>query len=187
MGQETNHCGTDKSEPPLESGVQGQAAHALSSDRYSMSERQRGYTLLEILVALAVVGILAAIAVPVYGKYFARTRVSVAVIDIATMSATITQYIQNYQTPPDDLSQIGMQGKLDPWGNPYEYMNLTGVKGKGSSRKDKKLNPLNSDFDLYSKGKDGDSKLPLSPKVSQDDVLRARDGRFIGLASDFDP
>ena len=80
-----------------------------------------------------------------------------------------------------------LQDKLDPWNRPYAYTNLASAAGKGSARKDKKLNPLNSDFDLYSLGKDGESKLPLSPKVSEDDVIRARDGRFVGLAKDFDP
>ncbi|MEQ1517669.1 MAG: prepilin-type N-terminal cleavage/methylation domain-containing protein [Usitatibacteraceae bacterium] len=146
-----------------------------------------GYTLLEILVAVAVVGILAAQAMGAYDRYKERVRVSQAVMDISMMSVIITAYVTDNGTGPPDLAGVGMQAKLDPWGNPYEYMNLLDVKGKGSSRKDKKLNPLNSDFDLYSKGKDGDSKLPLSPKVSQDDVIRARDGRFVGLAADFDP
>ena len=67
------------------------------------------------------------------------------------------------------------------------YVNLMGVNGRGSARKDKKLNPLNSDFDLYSVGRDGDSRLPLAVKVSEDDVIRALDGRFVGLARDFNP
>ena len=45
--------------------------------------------------------------------------------------------------------------------------------------------PLNSDYDLYSMGLDGESKKPLSAKVSQDDILRALDGAFVGLAEDF--
>ena len=47
--------------------------------------------------------------------------------------------------------------------------------------------PKNSDFDLYSMGKDGASVGPLTAKASRDDVVRASDGRFVGLASDFDP
>ncbi len=52
-------------------------------------------------------------------------------------------------------------------------------------RKDRFLVPINSDYDLYSKGKDGESKAPLSPKVSHDDIIRANDGAFVGLASEF--
>jgi len=36
-------------------------------------------------------------------------------------------------------------------------------------------------------GKDGASVPPLTAKASRDDIIRANDGRFIGLASDYDP
>ena len=149
---------------------------------------QRGFTLPEIFISIAVIGIVAAIAIPSYTKYVERARVATAVSDIAGMSMIISKYMDDNQyVPPDTLAEVNLAGKLDPWGRPYVFTNLMGVKGKGSARKDKKLNPINSDFDLYSVGKDGDSKLPLTTKVSQDDVIRARDGRFIGLAQDFDP
>ena len=151
-------------------------------------DTQRAYTLIEIMIAIAVVGILAAIAIPNYTQYVEKARVANAVTDIAAMSAQIAKYMDdNNYVPPDSLTAIRMADKLDPWGRPYVYTNLVGVKGKGSARKDKKLNPINSDFDLYSVGRDGQSHLPLTTKVSQDDVIRARDGLFIGLASDFDP
>jgi general secretion pathway protein G len=44
---------------------------------------------------------------------------------------------------------------------------------------------LNTDYDLYSMGKDGKTKGPLTAKDSHDDVIRANDGRFIGLASEY--
>jgi general secretion pathway protein G len=148
---------------------------------------QRAFSLVEILVTIAIIGILAAIAIPAYDRYKERAKVAQAVTDIAGMSAIISTYIDDNREAPDTLADVRLQDKIDPWGRPYVYTNLMSAKGKGSARKDKKLNPLNSDFDLYSVGKDGDSKLPLSPKVSEDDVIRARDGRFIGLAKDFDP
>lgn len=151
-------------------------------------DAQRAFTLLEVLIALAVIGVLAAIAIPSFAQYFERARVAQAVNDISGMSALLSKYMDdNNYSPPNDLAAIRMAGKLDPWGRPYVFTNLKSAIGRGSARKDKYLNPLNSDFDLYSVGKDGDSRLPLSPKVSQDDVIRARDGRFIGLAKDFDP
>jgi len=48
----------------------------------------------------------------------------------------------------------------------------------------RKLNPLNTDFDLYSMGSDGDSKGPLSAKASRDDIVRANNGDFIGRSED---
>lgn len=53
------------------------------------------------------------------------------------------------------------------------------------ARKDRKLNPLNSDFDLYSLGKDGLSKPQLTNRDSLDDIVRANDGAFVGLAANY--
>ena len=47
------------------------------------------------------------------------------------------------------------------------------------------LVPLNSDYDLYSMGKDGVSSPPITAKPSQDDVIRASNGSYVGLASNF--
>ncbi len=88
---------------------------------------------------------------------------------------------------PASLADVGNGSKLfDPWGHAYPYVDQPGVGGKGKARKDHKLNPINSDFDL-SVGKDGVSKTQLTQKDSLDDIVRARDGAFVGLASDFSP
>lgn len=59
------------------------------------------------------------------------------------------------------------------------------MKGKGSLRKDKGLNPVNSDYDLYSMGKDGATMLPFTNPVSFDDIVRCNNGRYVGLAADY--
>jgi general secretion pathway protein G len=59
------------------------------------------------------------------------------------------------------------------------------MKGNGQARKDRFLVPLNDDYDLYSMGKDGTSSPPLTAKVSQDDIIRANNGSYVGLASLF--
>lgn len=56
---------------------------------------------------------------------------------------------------------------------------------RGQARKDRNLVPINTEFDLYSSGKDGESRGPLTAKASRDDVVVARDGSFVGLAKDF--
>lgn len=146
-----------------------------------------GFTLIEILIAIAIIGVLASLAIPKYADYRERARVYQAVTEIHTMSVTISHYILDVRSPPDTLAQVGAAGKLDPWGRPYQYFNLISKKGNGQARKDKQLNPINTDFDLYSVGKDGSSQSSLMAKTSRDDVIRAGDGRFIGLAEDFDP
>lgn len=146
-----------------------------------------GFTLTELLIALAIVGILVGVAVPAMDKHRERARQLQAATDIGLMSVAAKNFeVENLQLPTT-LAEIGYGGRMDPWGRPYQYYNLQLKKGNGAARKDKKLNPLNSDFDLYSLGKDGLSKSQLSNKDSRDDVVRARDGKFIGLAADFDP
>ncbi len=45
--------------------------------------------------------------------------------------------------------------------------------------------PVNTDYDLYSMGKDGKSTSPFTAKASQDDIVRANNGGFLGLVSDY--
>lgn len=145
-----------------------------------------GFTLLELMFAVAVVAILATLAVGQFSKYIDRSKNAAAQADIALMEMQILRYRNNHDNAlPDALAQIGQGTLLDPWQRAYHYTKLEGVKGKGKARKDKKLNPLNSDYDLFSAGKNGVFKTQVSQKDSLDDVIRARDGAYIGLAEDF--
>ena len=45
--------------------------------------------------------------------------------------------------------------------------------------------PINTDFDLYSVGADGRTAAPLTARFSHDDVVRANNGSFIGLAVNY--
>jgi general secretion pathway protein G len=149
--------------------------------------RSRGFTVIELMLGMAIVALLAGIAYPSYQRYSERARVAQAVIDIGSISAAVKAYAVDNLSYPGDLDEVGKGGMKDPWGNPYQYTNLDEIKGKGKARKNKNLVPINSDFDLYSMGKDGASKGPLTAKASRDDIVRANDGRFVGLASDYDP
>ena len=149
--------------------------------------RSLGFTVIEIAIVVAIIGVLSIVGISSYANYRERVLVYQAETQIGAMSVIISNYMLDTGSPPDTLAQVGTAGNLDPWGWPYQYFNLTSRKGNGQARKDKNLNPLNSDFDLYSVGKDGSSQSSLMAKTSRDDVLRARDGRFIGLATDFDP
>lgn len=148
---------------------------------------ERGFTLVEIVIVIAIAGILIWIGVPVVQGYMDRARVAQAVSEIGDMSTKIRAQIRSKGALPDSLDAAGFGGRVDPWGHPYQYLNLFTSKGNGVARKDKKLAPLNSDFDLYSVGADGDTAASLVNAKSRDDIVRARDGGFIGLASDFDP
>lgn len=142
---------------------------------------------MELMIVLVIAGLLGTLAIPTYSRYLQRAKVAAAIGDIAEFQLAIEQYrLRNNDRIPLTLEEIGIDVPLDPWGRAYEFLNIRAA-GPGNSdfRKDGKLNPLNSDFDLYSKGKDGDSKGPLSAQASRDDVVRAANGAFIGLGEDY--
>ena len=104
--------------------------------------------------------------------------------DIKAIQQDITEYQFDHGALPGTLADIGRPGMKDPWNHDYAYLPIVG-KGKGGFRKDRFLVPINSDYDLYSMGADGASSAALTAKISQDDIIRANDGGFVGLASDF--
>lgn len=144
----------------------------------------RGFTLVEILIGIAIVATLAGIAVPMGLSYIDKARNARAIAEIRLMEKDIKTYEINKEALPNTLSDVGRGGLLDPWGNPYEYLKVEGAK-TGKLRKDRFLVPVNSDFDLYSRGKDGETNEPFNAPNAGDDVVRANDGGYVGLASEF--
>jgi len=147
---------------------------------------QRGFTLIEVALAVALVALLAAIAVPSYVGFTERGRVAQAISDMGRIQLAADRFrLNNNGELPASLAEIELDTLLDPWGRPYEYLNISLAKNQGELRKDKNLVPLNTDFDLYSKGPDGDSKRPLNAEASRDDIVRANNGAFVGKAEDY--
>jgi general secretion pathway protein G len=151
--------------------------------------RRRGFTLLELLMALTVVGLLAAIALPSYAVIIQRQKVAEAGRELQEIAMAIERYRTTRFELPDTLTELGVDADLreDPWGRQYQFLSfnssLPGIAGL--IRKDHNLHPLNTEFDLYSLGKDGQSRPPLTAASSRDDVIWARDGGFVGIAEDF--
>jgi general secretion pathway protein G len=148
-------------------------------------ERIRGYTLLELMLAVVVMATLSTLASGAYSSYMEQARVSRAEQDLTSIEARIATYEATNDDLPTSLAQIGESALLDPWGHPYRYLDFTGLRGQAQMRKDHNLVPINSDYDLYSAGRDGSTLPPLTAPTSHDDVVRANDGGFIGLASDY--
>lgn len=169
-----------ESEDRSQSPVQPAAARCKRA-----SSRISGFTVVELLIVIAVLLTIAAIAVPHFLDALERARIARAVGDLRTIGNAVQGYQVINQQWPLTLDDVGYASNLDPWGNPYQYLSFTDVKGKGKMRKDRFLVPINSYFDLYSMGKDGQSVPPLTAAASQDDVVWANDGGFIGLASDY--
>lgn len=123
----------------------------------------RAFTLLEILVVLAIMGLLATLLITNVGNIFGESRTKIAEIFVnQTMKTPLNAYrfstgdfpstaegLQALLAPPDGkadrwrgpyLDVPGNKLPLDPWSEPYQYR-YPGVKNKNS-------------FDLWSKGPD---------------------------------
>ncbi len=146
--------------------------------------RSRGYTLIELMIVVVVATMLMAIAIPGYQGYVERAQNRNAIAAIGEMQLALYRFELTTGAFPATLAEAGLDGRLDPWGNPYEYLNLAGAR-RGAVRKDRNLVPINTDFDLYSSGPDGASVGPLTAKASRDDIIRASNGAFIGIADDY--
>jgi general secretion pathway protein G len=126
-----------------------------------------------------------ALSVPPVLASLESARVARAVGDIVAVEDDIAGYNASNGKLPNTLADIGRDTLLDPWGSPYQYLNFANGVSKSQMRKDRFLVPINSDYDLYSMGQDKQSKPPLTANMSQDDVVRANDGSFVGLASTY--
>jgi len=149
-----------------------------------MKKKQHGFTLLELIIAVIVAGLMAAIALPVYSGAIQRARIVQATGDMNRVESALERFRANGVLPPN-LAAVGMDTLNDPWGNPYQYLNIEAGVNRGAVRKDRNLVPLNTDYDLYSMGKDGISRPPLPARPSRDDIVRAGNGSYMGLAEDF--
>lgn len=207
----------------------------------------KGFSLVELLVSVAVLGLLFALVIPRFQGYVEKARIARAVAEIKDFETEIFAYYIHNEKYPNSLTDLGrtFDNMLDPWGNPYQYLLIDGTKvpgsgksvsnsgfsgvataasggsegaswdswffgvayaapggggssggggGGGSSggggggaqpRKDRFLVPINSDYDLYSVGPDGASAAPLTAATSRDDIIRASDGAYVGVAVNF--
>ena len=125
-----------------------------------MQRRQRGFTLIEIMVVVVILGILAALVVPQVMSRPEQAKVTVAKGDIKGVAAALDMYkLDNGSYPSTQQGLDALVKKpsgspqaknwnpdgylkhlpIDPWGNPYQYLS-PGSKGR---------------VDLYSLGADG--------------------------------
>jgi general secretion pathway protein G len=152
-----------------------------------MKRHSQGFTLIEVLIAMTVIIALAAIAIQQFASYRTAGDMSLAVTQLRSLDNHIKSYKLNNERYPNSLSDLPQVAMPDPWGRPYQYLNIEDAdpKVKGQVRKDKNLVRINSDFDLYSMGADGNTTPALTAPASQDDIVRANDGGYFGLASKY--
>src|SRR5262249_47723446 len=90
---------------------------------YAARRRHGAFSIVELMTAVAILAVLVSIAIPAYSAYLERGRMAQARTDIQTIDQYIARFeLANSGALPDSLDQIG-GAPLDPWGNPYQYLN----------------------------------------------------------------
>jgi type IV pilus assembly protein PilA len=72
-----------------------------------MKRVQKGFTLIELMIVVAIVGILAAIALPAYQDYIVRSKMSEALAAIAACKTSVAEYSSSHGTYPADVAAAG--------------------------------------------------------------------------------
>jgi general secretion pathway protein G len=88
----------------------------------SKIQEQRGFTLIEMIIVIAIMGILMAVAVPIYQVHLRRANEAVLKEDLYTLRNAIDQYTQDKSKAPQDLGDLVSAGYLraipkDPFTN----------------------------------------------------------------------
>ena len=151
--------------------------------------------MVELIVVIAVIGVLATMAVPAYDDLTTRATIARAKTEIGVVDKAITAFIIDRNSLPNQLSHVGKEANiLDPWNHPYQYYNIgtgTGDPGPQYTCYDLLEPNLNDDYDLYSLGRDGLTDHDIvnpgidPPNRSSDDIVRARNGSIIEWGADF--
>jgi len=138
---------------------------------------------LSLLDAIIMSGVNGVIAMHRYWNHVCRAQ---AVSDLAGVSRVISKCMHdNPQLALGGLANADLARNREFSGGPGGAANLVTAKGNGNSPSDKKCRPVKSDFDFYGVGIGGPGKVPYTSKENRGDVIRAREGKYVGLASAF--
>ncbi|HFB5256966.1 TPA: pilin, partial [Neisseria gonorrhoeae] len=89
-----------------------------------MNTLQKGFTLIELMIVIAIVGILAAVALPAYQDYTARAQVSEAILLAEGQKSAVTEYYLNHGKWPKDNGSAGVANPTDIKGKYVESVTV---------------------------------------------------------------
>ncbi len=92
-----------------------------------MQKREQGFTLIELMIVVAIIGILASMAMPAYQTYLLRAQVSEGLNLTGPMQAAVVEYYNDFGAFPADNNDAG----ADPAGN-YSGKYVSGISVTGA-------------------------------------------------------
>ena len=78
-----------------------------------MKQVQQGFTLIELMIVVAIIGILAAIAIPAYQDYTIRAKMSEALNMASSAKTSVSEYIISQNAYPADATEAGFESNPD--------------------------------------------------------------------------
>lgn len=160
-----------------------------------ISHCERGFTIAEVIIAVMLSTLLLSMMVPAAMNLANRAKERKVITDLQEIEKRVDDFRRQNSRYPLSLMEVYSSMPMDPWDNPYQYLNIADTPGHGVGegegehgivpREYKNERTINTDYDLYSMGPDGKSVAPLTAEPSRDDIIRAGNGRFIGDVQDY--
>jgi type IV pilus assembly protein PilA len=127
---------------------------------------QHGFTLIELMIVVAIIGILAAIAIPAYQDYTIRSQVSEGSVLADGVKTALTEFYNNKGTWPTVAASAGLEGSASINGKYVSQVDVEGVPGviqatfssTGNQSANAKINGMVLAFSGYAASGDGTVK-----------------------------